>query len=92
MIYLTQSLASYRDVLPGQQADASIKALLANFTTKFFFALGDYETAEWAANLVGHELKTTVGTSLAEAEYEFGKILPPEQPRVTKNYSQSLIT
>ena len=88
MIYLTQSLASYRDVLPGDQADASIKALLGNFTTKVFFALGDYDTAEWAADLVGQELRMLAGTSTTEAQSGFLEFFP-ERPKVTSSLNQS---
>lgn len=88
MVYLTQSLASYRDVLPGDQADASIKALLGNFTLKAFFALGDHDTAKWAADLVGQELRMLASTSTTEAEFNFFEIFP-ERPKVTNGFSES---
>ena len=91
MVYLTQSLASYRDVLPGDQADASIKALLGSFTLKAFFALGDHDTAKWAADLVGQELRMLAGTSTTEAEFNLFEIFP-ERPKVTNSFNESWST
>jgi hypothetical protein len=64
MVYLSQSLHAYKALLPGEKSDAMVNALLANFGHKLFFALGDYETAEWAADLCGKELQTFRGGSV----------------------------
>lgn len=68
MVYLTQSRHSFYSVLKGQSGKAEADALLSNFSTKIFHALGDVETAEWASSLVGRERQTFHGGST-----------PPEQ-------------
>jgi hypothetical protein len=88
MIYLTQSLAAYRDVLPGERAEASIKALLSCFSQKVFFALSCHETAEWAAKLVGQEMRATFGGSTATGDFDpFAMI--PDRSKVTSSFNQS---
>jgi hypothetical protein len=70
-IYLSQSLHAYKALLPGEKSDTLVNALMANFSHKLFFALGDYDTAEWAADLCGKELQTFRGG---------GVQLAPSQP------------
>jgi type IV secretory pathway TraG/TraD family ATPase VirD4 len=67
MVHLTQSVHSYYAALPGQAGKHQANALLSNFGTKIFHALGDYESAEFAANLVGRSLQTFVGASMSPA-------------------------
>lgn len=61
LVYLSQSMHAYKAVLPGDKSEALVNSLLANFSHKLCFALGDYETAEWAADLCGKELQTLMG-------------------------------
>lgn len=61
LVYLSQSLHAYKALLPGEKSDALVNSLMANFGHKLFFALGDYDTAEWAADLCGKELQTFRG-------------------------------
>jgi type IV secretory pathway TraG/TraD family ATPase VirD4 len=63
MVYLTQSLHSYYSALKGEAGRHQADALLSNFHHKLFHALGDAQTAEWAATLVGRSLQTFVGGS-----------------------------
>lgn len=63
MVYLTQSLHSYYSALKGEAGRHQADALLSNFHHKLFHALGDVQTAEWAASLVGKSLQTFVGGS-----------------------------
>jgi hypothetical protein len=68
MVYICQSLSSYREALPDGKAVAATEAMLANFSHKLFFALGDYATAEWAANLCGKELQQFCGGGVQHGE------------------------
>lgn len=70
MVYICQSVNAYKHTLPGEKADAGIESMLANFSHKAFFALGDYATAEWAANLCGKELQQLTGGGVQHAPFE----------------------
>jgi len=70
MVYVCQSLNAYKHTLPGEKADAGIESMLANFSHKAFFALGDYATAEWAANLCGKELQQFTGGGVQHAPHQ----------------------
>jgi hypothetical protein len=63
MVYLTQSLHSYYSMLKGEAGRHQADALLSNFHHKLFHALGDVQTAEWAASLIGRSLQTFIGGS-----------------------------
>jgi type IV secretory pathway TraG/TraD family ATPase VirD4 len=68
MVYLTQSLHSYYSALKGETGKHQADALLTNFHHKVFHALGDVETAEFASGLIGKELRTFIGGSMAPQE------------------------
>ena len=68
LVFLTQSLHSYYGALKGQAGKHQADALLTNFGTKIFHAVGDVQTAEWAAGLIGKSLQTFVGSSMAPME------------------------
>jgi len=70
MIYMSQSLPSYYGAasLKGESGKHQAQALLSNFGTKIFHALGDVESARWAAELVGRERKIMYGGSTQPAE------------------------
>ncbi|HTU26448.1 MAG TPA: TraM recognition domain-containing protein [Pirellulales bacterium] len=71
MVYICQSLHNYRGELPGEKADSHLRAMLSNFSNRLFFALGDFETAEYAAELVGKELRAFVGGGVEAQPFEF---------------------
>lgn len=56
MVALTQSMHSYFSSIGGKEAHSQAKALLTNFGTKLFHALGDNESAEYASSLIGKTL------------------------------------
>ncbi|MFO0958229.1 MAG: hypothetical protein U0800_12520 [Isosphaeraceae bacterium] len=56
MVVLTQSLHSYFASIGGKEAQSHAKGLLTNFGTKVFHALGDAESAEYAASLIGRDV------------------------------------
>lgn len=70
MVYLCQSVNSYRQVLPGNKADAVINGLMDGFGHKLMFSLGDSDTAEWASRLCGKELRMFLGGSSQHAPYD----------------------
>lgn len=75
MVYLAQSLHSYYSVLKGQAGKHQADALLTNFHTKIFHSLGDVQSSEWAASLVGRSLQTFVGGSTQRDEDAFGLLI-----------------
>ncbi len=68
MVVLSQSLSSYYAALKGESGKNLADALLPNFSTKIFHALGDAKSAEWASGLVGKSIQTFIGTSMAPVE------------------------
>jgi len=68
MVVLSQSLSSYYSALKGESGRNLADALLPNFSTKIFHALGDLKSAEWASGLIGKKLETFFGVSMAPAE------------------------
>ncbi len=72
MVYICQSLANYEKSLPSDKAEATVESLLANFSHKVFFALGDSKTAKWAAELCGSELQLLGGGSVSHAPFSVG--------------------
>jgi hypothetical protein len=88
MIYACQSLANYREALPGERALQAIKAIMGNFKSRLFFSLSDYETAEDAANLVGKELTTFMGGGVQTPAFDVFKI-GHKPPASNSSFSQS---
>jgi hypothetical protein len=86
MIYLTQSLHSYYSALKGDAGRSQADALLTNFHTKIFHAIGDVKTAEWASGLVGRSRQTFIGSSIAPVENLFDEIMG--RSKVTTNASE----
>jgi len=74
MVVLTQSLHSYYMSMKGDTGRHQADALLTNFATKIFHALGDVQTAEWASGLIGKGREVFVGTSLAPMEDLYSEI------------------
>jgi hypothetical protein len=69
MVVLTQSLHSYYAALKGgHAAEHAANALLTNFAHRIFCSLGDAKSAEWAAGLLGQQLETMIGGSMAPEE------------------------
>lgn len=87
MVYLSQSLPGYYDALGGERGKSAIDALLANYGTKIFHALGDLETAQWASGLVGKSLQTFTGGSMGREDGVFDELMG--RSRYQSNFSQS---
>ncbi|MFO0884841.1 MAG: TraM recognition domain-containing protein [Pirellulales bacterium] len=86
MVVLTQSLHSYFMTMKGETGKHQANALLTNFSTKVFHALGDVETAEWASGLIGKGRELFVGTSLAPVEDLYTEIMG--RTKVSTNASE----
>lgn len=87
MVYLTQSIHSYYSSLGGEKGRHQADALLTNFAAgKVFHALGDVQTAEWAAGLIGKSLQTFVGGSMAPREQPWDELMG--NSKYTGSYSQ----
>jgi type IV secretory pathway TraG/TraD family ATPase VirD4 len=87
MVYICQGLNNYREALPGDKAEAAIRAMLANFGHKLVFSLGDYETAQWASDMCGEELTQFGGGGLQYAPYEPFS-LTVEPPQYSSSFSE----
>jgi hypothetical protein len=67
-VFLTQSVHSLYAALKGQAGKHQADALLSNFGTKVVHAVGDAQSAEFAAGLVGRKLETFIGGSSTPVE------------------------
>src|SRR5581483_4703244 len=64
-VVLTQSLHSYYSALSGgHNAEHHANALLTNFATRIFCALGDAASAKWASDMCGRSRQTMIGGSM----------------------------
>lgn len=86
MVFLTQSLHSYYSALKGETGRHQADALLTNFSTKVFHALGDAQTAEWASGLLGKNLQTFTGGSMAPPESLMDELMG--KGKYTGNFNQ----
>lgn len=63
MVMLAQSIHSFHSAMAGHDPKHEAEALLSNFHTKVVHLLGDFDSASWASNLLGRELKTFINGS-----------------------------
>ncbi len=86
-VVLTQSLhAFYAALKGGKTGEHQADALLTNYGTKCFCALGDAKTAEFAASLVGKTLQTFIGGSMAPMENLYDELIG--RSKYTGSFSQ----
>jgi hypothetical protein len=86
MVYICQSLNSYKEAMPSEKAEAAIEAMLAQFSHRLVFALGDYSTATWAADHVGKALQQLGGGSVQHSD-DLVRFNP--ESHSTSNFSES---
>jgi hypothetical protein len=67
-VFLTQSVHSLYAALKGQTGRHQADALMSNFGAKVVHAVGDAQSAEMAANLIGRKLQTFIGGSSSPVE------------------------
>ncbi len=75
LVVLTQSLHSYYMSMKGESGKHQADALLTNFSTKIWHALGDTATAEWASGLIGKGREIFVSTSMAPREDVYDELM-----------------
>jgi hypothetical protein len=86
-VVLTQSLhAFYAAIKGGRSGEHLADALLTNYGTKCFCALGDAKTAEYASSLVGKSLQTFIGGSMAPATDLYDELMG--RSKFTGNFSE----
>jgi hypothetical protein len=86
-VVLTQSLhAFYAAIKGGHSGEHLADALLTNYGTKCFCALGDAKTAEYASSLVGKSLQTFIGGSMAPQTDLFDELMG--RSKFTGNFSE----
>jgi type IV secretory pathway TraG/TraD family ATPase VirD4 len=66
-VYLTQNLASFRNVLGN---DDAVQSLLGNLQAKFFCQQGSIDTNKFAAELLGERWIYTTSTNVGESQSE----------------------
>jgi type IV secretory pathway TraG/TraD family ATPase VirD4 len=86
MVCLTQSLPSIYGALNGESGRYKADALLTNFQTRIFHAIGDEKTADYASSLIGKSLQTFIGGSMSPEEDVFSALLGRSQ--FTGSFSQ----
>lgn len=77
-IVLTQSMHSFFSSIGGREAQSHTKALLANFGHKIFMALGDDESAQYAASLIGKGILHMGGSSIKRNDPNGGAFGSPQ--------------
>ena len=87
MVVLTQSLHSYFAALKGDHAaEHAANALLTNFAHRIFCSLGDAKSADWASGLLGQQLETMIGGSMAPEESMWDTLMG--RTKFTGSFSQ----
>ena len=74
MIYLTQSLQSFKTAMKSDNAEQQTLSLLGNFGHRIVHALGDVETAEWASKALGMKLESHIGGSTQPCESVYDEL------------------
>lgn len=83
LVFLTQSLHSYYAALKGEGGKNQAEALLTNFSTRIFHAVGDAQTAEWAAKMLGKRREAMVSTSMNPSQDMYLELLGMQQVRTS---------
>ena len=79
LVYITQSLHSIYTAMGGESGKYEAEALLANFSHKMFFALGDSQSAEWASKHLGNRLETLIGGSVPPQQDMYDAVMGSNQ-------------
>lgn len=65
-VYLNQSIANYHASMGAGGREAA-DALMSNFQTHIFFSNADFQTNQWASNMIGMQWMTTGGYNTGPA-------------------------
>ena len=85
-VFLTQSLHSYYAALKGESGRHQADALLTNFSTRIFHAVGDAMTAKWASDMLGLELRAMPSTTSSPGENPFDDMFRASSCSATISY------
>jgi hypothetical protein len=89
-VYLTQNLNNYLAAYTGESGEADAKSLLGNLTTHVVHALGDSDTAEFIADLIGRTKQMFSSGNIAYAPYHpVDDLLGHNNGQVSGGYSES---
>ncbi len=75
-VYITQNLPSLYARIGGRHPQDVADALIGNFQTKIFHSNTDHRTNQWAADMIGRELKRRGSANWSEgqsAQTSYGK-------------------
>ncbi len=81
-VLLTQGINSYYSVMGSLHSTAKTKSLLMNLTTKIFHASNDYDTNEYASNLIGKEFKEMASVQRKNIEVGMATLSEHLHPKV----------
>jgi len=79
MVFLTQSIHSLYAAMKGKAGEHYTNALLTNFNTKIFHAVGDDQTANYAQSLIGRSMQTYIGGSVAPRQDKWDELIGHSQ-------------
>jgi hypothetical protein len=90
-VYLTQNLNNYLTAYQGPSGHAEAKSLLGNLTTHIVHALGDSDTAQFVADLIGRSKQWFSNGNVTHSPYHpiedfFGQ----EQGQYSGGYSETM--
>ena len=71
-VYLTQNLLGLFPLMGNNQLQARAKSLLGNLNLKFFGSNSDFETNQWASEMIGKHLTDLDNLSISK-DMEFSK-------------------
>lgn len=77
LVFLAQSLHSFYAALKGDAGKKQADALLTNFSTRIFHAVGDEMTAKWASGMLGMELQGMVSVTASPGKNAFDEMFEP---------------
>ncbi|MEP0352642.1 MAG: TraM recognition domain-containing protein [Reichenbachiella sp.] len=91
-IYLTQNLPGLFPILGNNQPQARAKSLLGNLNLKFFGSNSDYDTNQWASEMIGKHLVDLDNLSINK-NIEFSKTKHQHlMPRIMPDHFTTLKT
>jgi type IV secretory pathway TraG/TraD family ATPase VirD4 len=77
-VYITQNLNGMFQVMGTNEAQSRTKALLGNMNLKYFASNSDFETNQWASNMIGSQW-VNIDTLSYSKDMELSKTQRPEK-------------
>lgn len=73
-IYLTQNVPTLLSMLPGETGKQQVESLMGNLQSKFFHANADFQTNEFASNMIAKTWQYKSNFSSSRNEQEGGEV------------------